>query len=102
MTNDPNSTRSHRGTAIGDARRCTAMSKQSQEQCKRFRTPGRTVCKFHGGYSRRGFAHPTLTHGRRSTDLLVRMMGEATVSDRDMETSVTPWTNQDPIEGDAQ
>jgi len=102
MTEDLDFTPSHRGTAVGDERRCTAMSKRSHERCKRFRTPGRSVCKFHGGYSPRGFAHPSLTHGWRSADVLAQMMTEATVSDLGRETSVTPWTKHDPMEGDAQ
>ena len=31
------------------ARRCTAKSKQSGEQCKRYAIKGGTVCKIHGG-----------------------------------------------------
>jgi hypothetical protein len=29
--------------------RCTATSKRSGERCKRYPTPGATVCRFHGG-----------------------------------------------------
>ena len=68
------------GSAMGDPRRCTANSKQSGARCKRFRTPGRRVCKFHGGYSLRGYGHPMLTHGRRSKDAFVRLTLPTTVS----------------------
>src|SRR5689334_14096652 len=31
--------------------RCTAKSKQTGQQCKRFAAKGRTVCHYHGGRS---------------------------------------------------
>jgi hypothetical protein len=49
------------GCAVGDPRRCTARSKQSGERCKRYASPGRTVCVMHGSRSRAGIAHPGLT-----------------------------------------
>ena len=53
------------GNAVGDPRRCTANSKQAGERCKRYSSPGRTVCVMHGGRSRAGLAHPGLTRGGR-------------------------------------
>lgn len=37
---------------------CTAQSKQSGRRCRRRATPGKTVCRFHGGKSLEGIAHP--------------------------------------------
>jgi len=41
--------------------RCTAMSKQTRERCKRPKVRGRAVCRYHGAFGGRPF-----THGRRS------------------------------------
>jgi hypothetical protein len=90
------------GCALGDPRRCTATSKQSGTRCKRFRTPGRQVCRFHGGKSLRGFSHPGLTHGRRSIDTMVRIVLRPTLSGREYSLSVTPWTKGHPMEEDPQ
>jgi hypothetical protein len=90
------------GRAVGDPRRCAANSKRSGTQCKRFRTPGRRVCRFHGGKSLRGFSHPGLTHGRRSRDTMVRITLQATVSTDEQRRSDTPWTMGHPMEGDPQ
>jgi len=47
--------------------RCSAKSKRSQEQCKRWATPGRRVCHYHGGATPRpGPDHPNWRHGKRS------------------------------------
>lgn len=51
---------------MDESRRCTARSKQSGERCKRYVTPGMKVCKFHGGKSLRGPAHPSWKHGGTS------------------------------------
>jgi hypothetical protein len=56
-----------------DDRRCTATSKQTGERCRRFPTPGRTVCRFHGGKTPRGVALPQSKGGRYSRDLPTRL-----------------------------
>lgn len=48
------------------ALQCTAKSKQTGEQCRRFATPGRTVCYYHGGRSLVGVASATYKHGKYS------------------------------------
>ncbi len=45
---------------------CTAKSKRTKVQCRRFAVADRTVCKHHGGKSPQGFEHPNLTNGKRS------------------------------------
>lgn len=44
------------GNAMDDRRRCTAKSKQSGEQCKRFATPGGKTCVMHGSSTRKAKA----------------------------------------------
>lgn len=48
---------------------CTAKSKRSGERCKNFCSPGRTVCRFHGGRTPRGFNLPQTRHGFYSRNL---------------------------------
>lgn len=48
---------------MDETKRCKAKSKQTGERCKRYVTPGMKVCKFHGGKSLRGPAHPRWKHG---------------------------------------
>lgn len=43
---------------------CAATSKQSGERCKNRPSPGRTVCRFHGGLTPRGIDSPNFKHGR--------------------------------------
>lgn len=43
--------------------RCKAKSKRSGEQCKRYATPGHTVCHMHGSKTPGGLASPNLTRG---------------------------------------
>ncbi len=45
---------------------CTAKSKRTKVQCKRFAPIDRSVCKHHGGTIRRGFEHPNFKHGKYS------------------------------------
>ena len=52
--------------AIPDSRRCAAMSKQARRRCRQIASPGRTVCKWHGGRSLRGRQHPGYRHGGAS------------------------------------
>lgn len=55
------------------AQQCKAKAKTTGERCTQPVAPGREVCRFHGGHSPRGFAHPSTTHGRISKDLPTRM-----------------------------
>src|SRR5262245_26413920 len=54
--------------------RCTAKSKQRQDQCRLSAVPGRTVCKFHGGKIPRGPALPQFKNGKYSKFLPSRML----------------------------
>ena len=47
-------------------RRCTAMSKQARRRCRQLAATGTDKCRFHGGRSLRGRAHPAWRHGERS------------------------------------
>lgn len=42
---------------------CKAKSKRSGKQCKRYATPGHTVCHIHGSKTPKGLAAPNLTRG---------------------------------------
>jgi hypothetical protein len=53
--------------------RCRAKSKRSQERCKRWATPGREVCRMHGGRTLIGLAAPRLKTGRYSKFLPTRL-----------------------------
>lgn len=53
---------------------CTAKSKQTGERCKLPPTPGRNVCRFHGGKTLQGLAAPGLKHGRYSKYLPARLL----------------------------
>jgi hypothetical protein len=55
---------------------CRAKSKRSQERCKRWATPGREVCRMHGGRTLVGLAAPRLKTGRYSTFLPIRLAAE--------------------------
>lgn len=48
---------------------CTAKSKRSGQRCRNKPVTGRTVCRMHGGNSRRGIAHPNFQTGRYTKDL---------------------------------
>jgi hypothetical protein len=56
--------------------RCRAKSKRSQERCKRWATPGREVCRMHGGRTLVGLAAPRLKTGRYSRFLPTRLAAE--------------------------
>ena len=56
--------------------RCHAKSKRSQERCKRWATPGREVCRMHGGRTLMGLAAPRLQTGRYSKFLPTRLAAE--------------------------
>jgi hypothetical protein len=55
---------------------CRAKSKRSQERCKRWATPGREVCRMHGGRTLVGLAAPRLKTGRYSKFLPTRLAAE--------------------------
>ena len=51
---------------LGAPRRCRAKSKQSGEQCKRWSSPGKEVCYYHGGAKGSGApkgSQNRVTHG---------------------------------------
>jgi hypothetical protein len=56
--------------------RCRAKSKRSQERCKRWATPGREVCRMHGGRTLMGLAAPRLKTGRYSKFLPTRLAAD--------------------------
>jgi hypothetical protein len=56
--------------------RCRATSKRSQERCKRWATPGREVCRMHGGRTLMGLAAPRLKTGRYSKFLPTRLAAD--------------------------
>ncbi|HAM58270.1 MAG TPA: hypothetical protein DCQ64_23805, partial [Candidatus Rokubacteria bacterium] len=56
------------------AKRCKAKAKSTGKRCAQPVVPGREVCRFHGGKSLRGLAHPNLRHGRFSKDLPTRLV----------------------------
>ncbi len=53
--------------------RCTALSKQSGERCKRHASKGRTNCANHGGKAPSGLESGTFKHGRYSKYLPDRL-----------------------------
>lgn len=53
--------------------RCKAKSKQTGLPCKQYAVRGRTVCKYHGGFTPVGLASPHLKDGRYSKYLPARM-----------------------------
>lgn len=56
---------------VPEERRCNATTRAGTP-CKKWAERGRTRCKFHGGKSRAGWAHPGYVDGRYSTDLVSR------------------------------
>lgn len=65
---------------------CTAKAKSTQQRCKNHATPGRTVCRFHGGKTLRGIASGTWKHGRYSKYLPTRLVEryEEALTDREL------------------
>ncbi len=51
---------------VPEEERCKGISRQSNERCKRRRSPGSEYCIFHGGRAPKGGAHPNFKDGRRS------------------------------------
>lgn len=54
------------GIAPYERPQCTAHAKNSGDRCKRTPEPGFTVCRYHGGLTPIGTAHPSYVHGRYS------------------------------------
>ena len=54
---------------VPDERRCTAKSKQSGRRCKRYATPGKRVCHYHGGRST-GPKEPAVKTGEHALEML--------------------------------
>ena len=65
------------------AQKCTAKSKQSGERCKRWATPGASVCSSHGSKSLSGPASPSWVTGKYSKVLPQRLVAryEAALND---------------------
>ena len=59
---------------------CTAKSKRSGQPCRNKPVTGRTVCRMHGGKSRRGIAHPNYQTGRYAKDLPPHLAKEFTAN----------------------
>lgn len=55
-------------------KQCTANSRQTGERCKLPPTPGRNVCRFHGGKTLQGLASPTIKNGKYSKYLPARLL----------------------------
>jgi hypothetical protein len=52
---------------VPEEERCKGTSRQTEERCKRRRSPGSEYCIFHGGRAPKGGEHPGFKHGRRSS-----------------------------------
>lgn len=65
--------------------KCTAHTKDGSP-CRRWAVPGRSVCKFHGGHSPQGRAHPRYKHGKFSSFLPAKLAKrfEAAYADPDL------------------
>jgi len=75
-------------------RRCTAKSKQSGERCKRYATPGATVCFIHGGGNPRVSA--------RAAERLAEQRARRTLSDLEQtESVVDPFAALEALAGQA-
>lgn len=66
------------------AQQCKAHNKQGQ-RCKQPVVPGREVCRYHGGLTPRGIAHPNFKHGRYSKSLPTRLAAQYQASINDPE-----------------
>lgn len=64
---------------------CTAHAKHTGERCRLAATPGREVCRFHGGKSLRGVASPSFKTGKYAKDLPVRLRSRYAQSLNDSE-----------------
>lgn len=53
--------------------KCNAKAKHTGKTCRRWAIPGKTKCKFHGGASLSGIAHPNFKHGKYSRYLPARL-----------------------------
>lgn len=50
-------------------RQCAAKSKQTDQRCKLYASPGKRVCRFHGGRST-GPKTPAVKHGETTLEML--------------------------------
>lgn len=64
---------------------CKAKSKQSGERCKRHATPGKEVCRMHGGKTPIGFANPNTKTAKYSRDLATRLASRYEEARKDAE-----------------
>lgn len=64
---------------------CGAKTKRTGKPCPKAPVPGRTRCKWHGGASLRGPAHPSWKNGGFSTALPQRMIANFEASKSDPE-----------------
>jgi hypothetical protein len=64
--------------------RCKAKNRQGN-RCKQPVEPGMEVCRFHGGKSLKGRAHPNFKHGRYSRHIPARMLATYEAAAKDPE-----------------
>lgn len=64
--------------------RCKAKNRKGT-QCRQPVEPGMEVCRFHGGKSLKGRAHPNFKHGRYSKHLPARMLANYEAAQSDPE-----------------
>jgi hypothetical protein len=57
-------------------KRCGATCKRTGRPCKAWACKGRSRCRMHSGKARRGIGHPNYKHGKRSRDLVARMVAD--------------------------
>lgn len=62
---------------------CAAKTKQTGKRCKKSVTPGREVCRLHGGATPRGIDSPHFKHGRYSKAMPDRLLEQYETSRRD-------------------
>src|SRR5262249_54293623 len=70
---------------------CTAHSKRTGKRCRNFCIRGRSVCKFHGGRSLRGQAHPNYKNGIYCKDTKEAAKMLAHFLERPIEVKVVLW-----------
>ncbi|MCD9187201.1 MAG: hypothetical protein LUM44_12260 [Pyrinomonadaceae bacterium] len=56
-------------------RKCNAQSKRTRQKCRNIAVSGSSKCRFHGGKSLRGIAHPNFKSGLFSRHLPTRLVG---------------------------
>lgn len=73
------------GVASGAAKRCSAHSKRTGEQCKNPAITGRNTCRFHGGTVKAGPLSVNYKHGRYSKALPKRLAQRYEEAEQDPE-----------------